>query len=89
MNLSFSTANNWIDFPELKKSVSWRTGDGNNGICFVTEEEKKEWKIRLNDFPDDPTYTLIIEKSETLHFDDWPDFWIRPEFPEMNWSNKS
>jgi len=51
-------------------------------------KQKKEWTIRLNDFPDEPAYTLMIDIEEIIHFDDWPDFWDRPEFPEMNWSTK-
>jgi len=88
MNLPFSVVNNWTDHPELKKSVSWKTGDGNDGICFEADEGMKEWTIRLNDFPDEPAYTLLVEKKEIIHFDDWPDFWIRPEFPKMNWNTK-
>ncbi|MBK1880688.1 hypothetical protein [Pelagicoccus mobilis] len=82
MSLPFSVANNWTDHPELKKPVSWKTGDGNDHIEFEANEEKKRWKIRLNDFPDEPLYTLIIEQKEIIHFDDWPDFWVRPDFPE-------
>ena len=34
--------------------------------------------IRLNDFPDDRLYTLIVNKEEVADFDDWPEQWIRP-----------
>jgi hypothetical protein len=39
----------------------------------------------MNDFPDEPLYTLMIEGSVILHFDDWPDWpdeWgDKPRFP--------
>ncbi|MDH3605247.1 MAG: hypothetical protein OEU26_37115 [Candidatus Tectomicrobia bacterium] len=34
--------------------------------------------IRLNDFPDDYLYTLIVDDREIASFDDWPQHWIRP-----------
>jgi hypothetical protein len=35
------------------------------------------WLIRINDFPDEPLYTLIIEKREIIDFDDWPKTWSK------------
>jgi len=49
--------------------------------------DESQWKIRLNDFPDEPVYTLIINDAEVIHFDDWPGFWTRPEFPDWNSSD--
>jgi hypothetical protein len=83
MKLSFETANNWSDFPDCQRETPWQPGNGKDEICFVAEQGSAEWKIRLNDFPDEPLYTLIADEKEIIHFDDWPSFWTRPEFPTM------
>jgi len=37
------------------------------------------WLIRINDFPVEPLYTLMIDGQEIADFDDWPRCWGRPE----------
>jgi hypothetical protein len=34
--------------------------------------------IRINDFPDEHLYTLMVNDQEVVHFDDWPLCWTRP-----------
>lgn len=34
-------------------------------------------KVRLNDFPAEPLYTLIIDGNPVESFDEWPLAWIR------------
>ena len=34
--------------------------------------------LRLNDFPDEHLYTLIVNNKELASFDDWPKAWTRP-----------
>jgi hypothetical protein len=34
-------------------------------------------EIRLNDFPAQPLYTLLIDGEAALDFDDWPVAWQR------------
>jgi len=36
----------------------------------------------INDFPDEPCYTVLINGDEVMHFDDWAWIWTRPEFPK-------
>ncbi len=37
------------------------------------------YRIRINDFPDEPLYTLLCEDEELDSFDDWSPHWSRPE----------
>lgn len=37
----------------------------------------QEWLIRLNDFPRQPLYTLLIDGVEQVDFDAWPACWQR------------
>jgi hypothetical protein len=34
--------------------------------------------IRINDFPAEPLYTLLIEGKEVEDLEDWPSAWVRP-----------
>lgn len=86
MRVPFSVANNWAALPEIQRPVPWTTGSGKVGICFCADVDGATWKIRLNDFPDEPLYTLILGDQEVIHFDDWPSFWTRPALPKMDWS---
>ena len=36
------------------------------------------WQIRLNDFPAQPLYTLLIDGQPIGDLDDWPAAWTRP-----------
>lgn len=83
--IPFTTANNWFDHPEIQEDIPWCTGPGTGGICFVADRDKHRWEVRLNDFPVEPLYTLLIDGFEVLHFDEWPNFWHRPQLPEMRW----
>lgn len=37
----------------------------------------QEWLIRLNDFPRQPLYTLLIDGIKQVDFDAWPECWQR------------
>ncbi|HEX5322606.1 MAG TPA: hypothetical protein VFW40_02390 [Capsulimonadaceae bacterium] len=43
--------------------------------------EGRVLSIRINDFPDEELYTLIVDQVETLSFSDWPSAWRRT--PEL------
>ncbi len=36
------------------------------------------WTICLNNFPDEPLYTLLIDGEAEVDFDDWPPTWTKP-----------
>ncbi len=74
---------------ELRRSISlrrqatpiaWeRTGDGEYPYRFVLEG--RVLTIRVNDFPAEPLYTLIVDGVDAEHLDDWPAAWVRPPIP--------
>lgn len=74
----FSKADNWADFPGLNgRSIVWtaiQTGD----LIFSSEVDGAEWVVRINDFPSEPLYTLLINGVEVIHFNDWPKGWQKP-----------
>lgn len=37
-----------------------------------------EWSISIDNFPEEPLYTLIIDGNAVGEFDDWPPTWARP-----------
>jgi hypothetical protein len=82
LRVSFETANDWQSHPELSRSVPWRTASGTQYVVFEAEVDGSRWTIRLNDFPDEPLYTLLIDGDEVMHFDGWPKMWIQPELPK-------
>ena len=34
-------------------------------------------KLRLNDFPEEPMYTLLVDGETIESFDEWPSCWTR------------
>jgi hypothetical protein len=76
-------ANNWNDFPGLLRPIPWKTATaGKPHIVFEAEVDADQWELRMNDFPDEPLYTLLINDRPIIHFDNWPSVWApRPPFP--------
>lgn len=58
----------------LTRRIKW---DRDEDPCypFITKFESEECKIRINDFPENQMYSLIINGKEILSFDDWPSCW--------------
>lgn len=82
-HVSFDISNNWEDYKDLQVAVPWISARPNSRhILFKARMNKQWWLVRMNDFPDEPAMTLVIDQDEIMHFDDWPPFWgKRPEFP--------
>jgi len=60
----------------LARALSWeRTGDAE--VPWRVEVDGTAWRIRVNDFPAEALYSLLIDDAEVLDFDDWPDAWAR------------
>lgn len=66
--------------PELTKNLtrklSWRTTDDVDHP-WSTEAGEDTWRVRLNDFPDEIMYTLIVNDEVIGNFHDWPKTWLR------------
>lgn len=67
--------NNKIGPEIFKDEIHWKKGPDTE---FVYECIDKNWKIRINDFPEEVMFTLFIDNEPTLDFDDWPEYWDRP-----------
>ena len=82
--LPFAVVNNWEDHPELKRPIPWAPADKadrapENWIVFKATVDGARWTIRMNDFPAEPLYTLLINGEQIIHFNDWPAFWKKPD----------
>jgi len=63
-------------------AAAYRACDGEWRYCADTTEYLLEtqvgahrWMVRMNDFPDEPLYTLFIEGEAIIDFNDWPKGW--------------
>jgi hypothetical protein len=61
--------------------VTWEESDDVD-YPFRATVGGEEWVIRINDFPEDPLYTLIIGGQAIVDLDDWPPSWRRPKGQE-------
>ena len=60
----------------LTEVIAWRkTADAE--YPFAAEVNGDRFVIRLNDFPADNLYTLLVNDREVANFDDWPARWER------------
>jgi hypothetical protein len=44
---------------------------------WIAAVGKAVWRLRLNDFPEEPMYTLFVDGNEVGDFNDWPELWQR------------
>ena len=69
----------------LSKTIKWNaTGDAEYPYSAILEG--KGLRIRLNDFPSENLYTLIVSDAE-FDFDDWPSSWARKPAKKASNSN--
>lgn len=65
----------WLTAQELYlSSVIWRQI---NSLVFHWEVvmHGHVFTIRVNDFPEDPLFTLFIDGKAVMNLEDWPDLW--------------
>jgi hypothetical protein len=67
--MSFNMVDNWSDVAGYKiAGLAWtKIPETADGCIFRAEVEDKVWMIRMNDFPDEPLYTLIVDGREIIH----------------------
>ena len=53
-----------------------QTGDGE--LPYRRSVNGRAFTIRVNDFPAEPLYTLLIDEDEIADRDDWPAQWHKP-----------
>jgi hypothetical protein len=77
--MKFAKQDNWEEFQRYDHvSVEWLKAH-QSGFAYEAKVSSENWKLRMNDFPDEPLFTLIIDGDEILHFNDWPRAWKRPK----------
>jgi hypothetical protein len=62
----------------LNTDVRWLKTDSPTAL-WSAQLGAETWAIRVNDFPQDHLYTLLINDEEVGNFDEWPRVWSRTE----------
>jgi len=76
--MTFEKQDNWEDVtpPYGQMELAWQKLSPPKGkLVFQTRVGVADACIRMNDFPDEPLYTLIVSGAEVIHFNDWPPKW--------------
>jgi hypothetical protein len=61
---------------KLARALSWRSTD-DPIYPWAAEVDGNSWRVRINDFPDECMYSLIIGSETAGDFHDWPETWQR------------
>lgn len=61
----------------LEERLVWRRSSDPH-YPYDAEFDGERCVLRLNDFPEDHLYTLLVDQAEVASFDDWPEQWKRP-----------
>lgn len=63
----------------MAQQVNWQT-NADPIYPFVAQVEGKEWKLRVNNFPEEEhVYTLFIDKKAAFSFSEMPKAWKYPD----------
>lgn len=61
----------------IKEKIKWDFTK--NGIYpYFFKKNNMELKIRVNEFPAEPAYTLIVNNKEITDLETWPKNWEKP-----------
>jgi hypothetical protein len=69
---------NWTDdlWAALHRTLEWRSTEDAD-FPWAAESDGKMYRVRLNDFPDEWMYSLMVDGAEMGYFHDWPESWTR------------
>jgi len=60
------------------REVAWRrTASAEHP--YEADVDGQRWTVRVNDFPAEPLYTLLVDGQPVEDLDAWPGAWRRPE----------
>ncbi|MBL8191377.1 MAG: hypothetical protein JNK38_25395 [Acidobacteria bacterium] len=62
----------------LDMNVVWRK-NFDSDYPFAAIIDGEQCLIRLNDFPEEHLYTLLVDGVAVADFDDWPVTWVKAE----------
>jgi hypothetical protein len=68
------------DAPFADMAIAWEhTGDGE--LPYRASVNGAELLVRVNDFPAEPLYSLLVNGRPAFDLEDWPTQWVRPGVP--------
>ncbi len=82
--MSLGSEDDWDTVPHFYNATPvWKTATViTDRFQFQAKVGDSSWFIRLNDFPEEPLWSLIVDDVEIIHFSDWPETWgERPALP--------
>ena len=60
------------------RSIAWhRTPRAE--FPYEATVDGQHWEVRVNDFPAEALYSLLVDGRETANYDEWPPAWKRPD----------
>ena len=59
----------------MNTKVSWN--ESAPPYAYEATVDGQQWRLRLNDFPEEQLYTLFVGKSEIGELDDFPPAWSK------------
>ncbi len=60
------------------KNIQWEKGK-DAVYPFCAKVENQDWQIKVNDYPEQEMFTLIINDKEIINFNNWPKNWHKPQ----------
>ena len=61
----------------LARQLPWKRTDDLDHPWATSDVDGRDWRVHLNDFPDDVMYSLVIDGTTVNDFHDWPATWHR------------
>jgi hypothetical protein len=79
--MDFEKEDNWSDVPNYRgKAVFWEVRPiSDHPYFYHAHVGGQDWWLRLNNFPEEPCFTLMVGGQEIIHLNDWPPEWKKKE----------